>query len=140
MQQTFWLTLPRFYESYAKIYFANDYNYDKKPVIKATDPQWSHQEEEIAQEAFNKAYQREIEALIQEVGRQAEQAQAAEDLWHLHDLLSAKRHEIDGKYHFDNCAVLFVLAELVKGGWLNLQELQGLEKDKVSKIKALTLM
>jgi hypothetical protein len=29
---------------------------------------------------------------------------------------------------------------LVQGGWLKLQELEGLEKDKVSKIKALTLI
>lgn len=106
----------------------------------ATDHQWSNQEEEIAQKAFNKAYEREITALIQEVERQAKEAEAAEDLWHLHDLLSAKRHEIDGKYDYETSKILFILAELVKGGWLNLQELQGLEMDKVSKIKALTLM
>jgi len=108
--------------------------------MQATDQQWSSQEEKIAQEAFNKAYKREIAALMQEVERRAKQAEAPEDLWHLHDLLSAKRHEIDGKYHYDTSSILFILAELVQGGWLQLEELEGLEKDKVSKIKALTLM
>jgi hypothetical protein len=108
--------------------------------MQATDKQWSSQEEEIAQEAFNKAYEREITALMQEVERQAKKVEAPEDLWHLHDLLSAKRHEIDGKYHYDTSTLLFILAELVQGGWLKLHELEGLEKDKVSKIKALTLM
>jgi hypothetical protein len=108
--------------------------------MQAIDKHWSPQEEKIAQKAFNKAYEREIAALIQEVERQAQQVQAAEDLWRLHDLLSAKRHEIDGKYHYDPSSILFILAELVQGGWLQLQELQGLNQDKVSKIKALTLM
>ena len=108
--------------------------------MQATDKQWSSQEEKIAQEAFNKAYEREITALIQQVEQQAQQVEGAEDLWHLHDLLSAKRHEIDGKYHYDPANLLFILAELVQGGWLKLQELQGLEKNKVSKIRALTLM
>jgi ketosteroid isomerase-like protein len=108
--------------------------------MQATDKQWSSQEEKIAQEAFNKAYEREIAALIQEVEQQAKEVEAAGDLWRLHDLLSAKRHEIDGKYHYDTSTLLFILAELVQGGWLKLQELEGLEKDKVSKIKALTLI
>ncbi len=108
--------------------------------MQVTDKQWSSQEEKIAQEAFNTAYEREITALIQKVEQQAKQVEAAEDLWHLHDLLSAKRHEIDGKYHYDPSTLLFILAELVQGGWLQLQELEGLEKDKVSKIKALTLI
>lgn len=108
--------------------------------MQVVDKRWSPQEEKIAQEAFNKAYEREIAALIQEVEQRAKQAEAPEDLWRLHDLLSAKRHEIDGKYHYDSSTILFILAELVQGGWLKLQELQGLENDKVSKIKALTLM
>jgi len=108
--------------------------------MQATDNQWSHQEEQIAQDAFNKAYEREVMALMQEVERQAKQVEIADDLWHLHDLLSAKRHEIDGKYHYETSTILFILAELVKGGWLKLEELQGLETNKVSKIKALTLM
>ncbi|NBD15895.1 MAG: hypothetical protein GVY04_07040 [Cyanobacteria bacterium] len=108
--------------------------------MQVTDKQWSSQEEKIAQEAFNKAYKREIAALIQEVEQQAKQVEVVEDLWHLHDLLSAKRHEIDGKYHYDPSTLLFILAELVQGGWLKLQELEGLEQNKVSKIKALTLM
>ncbi|MFP4134963.1 MAG: hypothetical protein ACLFRN_09875 [Halothece sp.] len=108
--------------------------------MQAIDKQWSSQEEKIAQEAFNKAYNREIATLIQEIEQRAKQVEVAEDLWHLHDHLSAKRHEIDGKYHYDPSTLLFILAELVQGGWLRLQELEGLEKDKVSKIKALTLM
>jgi hypothetical protein len=108
--------------------------------MQATDNQWSHQEEQIAQEAFQKAYEREIKALMQEVERQVKAVEVADDLWRLHDILSAKRHEIDGKYEYERSTLLFILAELVKGGWLQLQELQGLEKEKVSKIKALTLM
>ncbi len=47
---------------------------------------------------------------------------------------------MDGKYDDDLTALLFTFADLVKEGWLRLEDLQGLSGDKLSKIKALTRM
>jgi hypothetical protein len=101
---------------------------------------WSQTEEKIAKEAFRRAYEREINALIQEVREQAGALTELQDMWQLHDFLSARRHDIDGKYDYRYSVLIFVFARLVKEGWLHLHELEGLEKDKLTKVAALARM
>jgi hypothetical protein len=105
-----------------------------------TDLAWSDTEKKVAQTAFNKAYEREIAALIQEVSAQASSIAELEELWRLHDFLSARRHDVDGKYDYRYSVLVFVFSRLVKEGWLHLDELEGLERDKLSKIAALARM
>ncbi len=99
---------------------------------------WTTTEKNTAQEVFHRAYQREIGALIQDVQEKAATIAELDDLWRLHDYISARRHEIDGKYEYDYSSMLFVFAELVRDGWLQLDELQALSRDKLAKITALT--
>lgn len=99
---------------------------------------WTTAEKEIAQEMFSRAHKREMDALIADVREKVSVISEIEDLWQLHDFLSARRHEIDGKYDYDYSSLLFVFAELVRDGWLNLDELERLDKDKISKVAALT--
>jgi hypothetical protein len=101
---------------------------------------WSEVEQEAAQAAFQQAYQREVQALIDEVRSRSSSLSQIEELWSLHDFLSARRHEIDGKYDYDYSGLLFTFARLVKDGWLSMDELTSLEKDKRAKIMALTRM
>jgi hypothetical protein len=103
-----------------------------------SDVSWSDAEKEIAQTAFEKAYGREIAVLIQEVRAQATSLSELEDLWRLHDFLSTRRHDVDGKYDYRYSMLVFVFSRLVKEGWLNLDELAGLEESKLAKIAALT--
>jgi Photoprotection regulator fluorescence recovery protein len=106
--------------------------------MQATDTDWTETEKNVAQTAFTTAYEREIGTLIQAV-RDVEITKS-DDLWHLNDLLSSKRHEMDGKYDYRYPSLLFVFAGLVKEGWLNLDELSGLHADKLAKISALARM
>ena len=101
---------------------------------------WTQAEKELARAAFDKAYEREIAALIQQVRGQANEVEELDHVWKLHDYLSTKRHDVDGKYDYRYSVLLFVFAQLVKEGWLELDELQGLAKEKLSKIKVLMLM
>lgn len=101
---------------------------------------WSNFEETVAQEAFDMAYQREIAALIEEVRAKASAIAEIKDMWVLHDFLSARRHDLDGKYEYRNSVLIFVFARLVKEGWLNIKELEGLDQDKLAKITALARM
>lgn len=104
------------------------------------DANWTVAEQEAAQAAFNKAYERETSALLQTIRAKADSITGLDDLWQMNDFLSARRHELDGKYDY-NCAVLlFVFADLVKDGWLQIDELQSLSRDKLAKISALTRM
>jgi hypothetical protein len=98
---------------------------------------WTAVEKAIAREAFDKAYEREVTALLEKVRAGVNEIAALEDLWRLHDFLSAKRHEIDGKYDYNYSVLLFVFAELIRDGWLHLDELKNLDKDKLAKVSAL---
>ncbi|AKG22196.1 hypothetical protein [Calothrix sp. 336/3] len=108
--------------------------------MKVNEISWSDVEQEVAQTAFQIAYEREINALIQEVRGNAAQVSQLEDIWCLHNFLSARRHEIDGKYDYNYSVLIFVFATLVKQGWLHLEELKGLDKDKIAKIGSLARM
>ncbi|WOD38316.1 hypothetical protein [Nodosilinea sp. E11] len=108
--------------------------------MQTSELQWTAQEQSIAKAAFAKAYQREIQALVQLVRQQASTIAGTDDIWHLHDFLSARRHELDGKYDDRESALLFVLADLVKENWLSFADLEGLDALKLSKITALTRM
>lgn len=100
----------------------------------------SETEEKIAKQALQTAYDRETSALIANIRDHADSITELEDLWYLHDLLSTKRYEIDGKYTYDASSIVFDFANLVKEGWLNLEDLQGLKPEMLSKISALARM
>lgn len=109
-------------------------------MMQVSEIEWSKTEQQVAKEAFEKAYEREIAALIEEVRAQASAIAKLDDMWRLHDFLSARRHDIDGKYDYSYSVLLFIFAQLVKEGWLHLDELKGLQTDKLSKVAALSRM
>ncbi|MDA0268481.1 MAG: hypothetical protein O2890_08990 [Cyanobacteria bacterium] len=101
---------------------------------------WNSEEIRIAQAALQKAHASEIAALISYVQVQASSVTAPEDVWQLHDFLSAKRHDIDGKYDDRESFLMYTLSRLIKDGLLTLAELEGLSVDKKTKINLLTRM
>lgn len=108
--------------------------------MQVSDINWSSKEEAIAKKAFQTAYQREISALLQEVRQRSGSLTDLDQLWNLHDFLSARRHDIDGKYDYEYSTLVFVFARLLKEGWLNHEELKGLNPEMRSKISALSRM
>jgi hypothetical protein len=108
--------------------------------MQTSELQWTSFEQSIAKAAIDNAHQREIEALVRVVRDQASSITSTDAVWQLHDFLSARRHELDGKYDDREAASVFTLASLVKDGWLTLGELAGLTQDKLAKISALTRM
>jgi hypothetical protein len=109
-------------------------------MMQVNDIEWSKTEKQVAQAAFDSAYEREVNALVEDVRKKAGAIAALDEVWHLHDFLSARRHDIDGKYDYRYSVLLFVFARLVKEGWLQLNELNGLDKGKLTKIAALARM
>lgn len=108
--------------------------------MQVMNSEWTITEETIAKKAFDIAYKREISALIELVRSKASSLTEIEDMWSLHDFLSVKRHEVDGRYDFSLPMLIFVFAGLVKDGWLRLDELEGLNANKIAKIAALVYM
>jgi Photoprotection regulator fluorescence recovery protein len=108
--------------------------------MQTIDIEWSQTEQKVAKEAFDKAYEREIKGLMALVQEKAGAIAQLDDMWSLHDFLSAKRHEIDGKYDYRYSFLIFVFARLVKEEWLHINELEGLAQEKLAKIAALSRM
>ena len=108
--------------------------------MQVMNSEWTAVEENTARKAFDTAYKREISALIDSVRCRAASLSEIDDMWSLHDFLSVKRHEVDGRYDYRLPMLVFVFAGLVKDGWLSLDELEGLNSNKIAKIAALACM
>ena len=93
----------------------------------------------VDREAFEQAYTRAIEQLIGTLRARTGSLNSAESIWQLHDFLSIERHTIEGRFSFKLEGILFVFASLVKEGLLELDELAGLDREKLAKITAMSL-
>ncbi|MCL4834618.1 MAG: hypothetical protein KJZ86_19425 [Caldilineaceae bacterium] len=98
---------------------------------------WSKTEKQAARRAFDLAYRRECEAISGEVRRQAAAIIGPDDLWGLHNFLTQQRKETDEKYDYRYSQLEIVFARLVVDGWLQLDELAGLAKEKLNRIGAI---
>lgn len=99
---------------------------------------WSETEQHLARQAFEQAYVRAIAQLIATLQSRASTLSSADSVWDLHDFLSIERHTIEGRFAFQLDGILFVFASLVKEGLLQLDELNGLDEEKLAKISAMS--
>ena len=105
-----------------------------------TETRWDIREKKIAQAALKKAYRIEVETLVQEVKDAAGLISSHEDVWQLHDFLSGRRHDIEGKYDEREEFLMYTLSRLIKDGLLTVSDLDGIDADKKAKINLLTRM
>ena len=98
---------------------------------------WADNELAIAREAFDRAYERAIDRLVLAVRTRSATLTSADTVWALHDFLSIERHTMEGRFDFQLEGILFVFAGLVKDELLQLEELAGLERQKLAKIAAM---
>lgn len=96
---------------------------------------WSKKEKEVSKQAFKRAYERESTELINKVKEIASAAKTPEDIWKLHDFLTEKRNEVDEKYDYRYSVLILAFARLLREGWLGLDDLEGLDENKITKIK-----
>jgi hypothetical protein len=108
--------------------------------VEACQSVWSAEEWDVVQHAIDTAYSREVAELIESLQSRLPNLGCPDDVWNLHDYLSAKRHEMDGKYDRREASLLFMFAGLVKDGLLRVEELEGLSREKIIKISALARM
>jgi hypothetical protein len=99
---------------------------------------WTDTEQAVAREAFDRAYNRAVQKLVAQVRAKADELDSADTVWQLHDYLSIERHTIEGRFDFRLDGILFVFASLVKDSLLQIDELNGLEADKLAKIVAMS--
>lgn len=98
---------------------------------------WSTAEKQVARRAFDAAYARECHAIRATVQRMLGDEPDIHVIWRIHDYLSEQRKETDRKYVYRYSRLINVFAILLIEGWLTESDLNGLSKDKITKIKHL---
>jgi hypothetical protein len=96
---------------------------------------WSPTEKAIARKAFERALQRELEAVMAEAKDRAGKIQQPSDLWELERYLTERRKEIDRQYDYRYSMLVIVFGNLLRQGKLSEQELHGLGEDKLDPIR-----
>jgi len=99
------------------------------------DLHWSPQEKAVARKAFDRALQRELEAVMVEAKKQAAKIRQPSELWELERYLTQRRTQIDRQYEYKYSVLILVFGNLTRQGMLSEQELEGLSQDKLDAIR-----
>lgn len=98
---------------------------------------WSKREKAVARRAFENAYEKECKDMIKQIQKRANEANDPKDIWRLHDFLAERIREIENKYDYRYSRLIFVFARLMEEGWIKVGDLEGLNEDKLAKIRYL---
>lgn len=96
---------------------------------------WSQSEKKIARAAFDSALAREKAATRKAVEDILKRSDEPDQIWDIHDFLSDKRREFNGKYDYRYSVLIRVFSRLLHEQWLTESDLTGLATDKLELIR-----
>jgi Photoprotection regulator fluorescence recovery protein len=102
--------------------------------------EWSKREKEIARKAFKVAYDREQQAILENIRKRISEISDLAELWRLQEDLTEKRKEINEKYDYRYSVLNLVFARLICEGWLQEEDLEGLADEKLDEICRISLL
>jgi len=100
------------------------------------EPIWSKSEKAIARTAFDAALNRELQEVMQEAKRMANEIKEPADAWDLEHYLTERRREINRKYDYRYSQLTHVFGRLLYEGRVSEEELGGLREDKLEPIRS----
>jgi hypothetical protein len=101
------------------------------------DLSWSKREKQIAHAAFERALARESAALLAEIKERALALTQLDDVWKLEHFIKQKRQAVAERYDFRYSVLLYVFADLIHAGFLEMEELDGLGEDKIARLSTM---
>lgn len=101
---------------------------------------WTAAEKKIARKAFELAYRSECQAILEETRGRLASIKDATELWEWHDELGKKRRDLDGKYDYRYSQLIQVFGVLLAEGRLTMEQLAGLDAEKLSRIETMGLV
>jgi Photoprotection regulator fluorescence recovery protein len=99
-------------------------------------PTWSKSEKAIARTAFDAALKRELQEVILEAKKMANEIKEPVDAWDLEQYLTERRNEINRKYDYRYSQLTHVFGRLLYEGRVSEEELGGLREDKLKPIRS----
>jgi hypothetical protein len=99
------------------------------------DLKWSHAEKALSRRLFEQALNVELAETLADFKAKAAAASEPDDMWAIHDLLGARRRDIDRKYDYRYSQLIFVFGVLLRESRIQEQQLGGLSQDKQDMIR-----
>ena len=96
---------------------------------------WSAAEKKIARRVFEAAVDRELQALLAEFKAKATSIQDPTSIWPIRDWLDRRQREIDSEFDFRYSVLVSVFGRLVRDGRVSIDDLEGLDEDKLAQIR-----
>ncbi|MCB2182148.1 MAG: hypothetical protein KQH63_09000 [Desulfobulbaceae bacterium] len=90
---------------------------------------WSKTEKKIARKAFDLAYDRKCQEIIEQIKRR--KLSTGEDIWKLGSYIHKQQKEIDRLFDYRYSQLVLVFAILIKKKLLSLEDLAGLNDEKI---------
>ena len=97
------------------------------------EEKWTKSQKVHARKMFDLALDREYDMLISTIN--STEIKTRDDVWELYEMLDKKRKELNGKYDYRYSQLIFVFTQLVRGGYLSLEELEQIGEEKQKQIK-----
>lgn len=101
------------------------------------DWNWSPAEKKVARQAFDKALDGELQAVIRDTQTRAARISEPRQLWELEEYLQNQRKDIDSRYDYRYSVLPFVFADLIAQGRIEAHDLRGLHAKKIAVIREL---
>jgi len=99
---------------------------------------WSKSEKELARRIFDTAYRGECDSIAAKLKGMIEGVSKPSGIWEIHNYLTEQRDLTDAKYDYRYGVIILVFARLLKEGWINEKDLEGLHEEKIEKIKKMS--
>ena len=93
---------------------------------------WSKAEKKIAKQAFDLAYDRKCQKIIEQIKKQ--RLSDAEDIWELGSFINKQQKEVDHMFDFRYSQLVLVFSILIKKNLLSLKDLAGLNDEKLARV------
>ncbi|MBU0558614.1 MAG: hypothetical protein KJ799_02585 [Bacteroidetes bacterium] len=99
---------------------------------------WTPSEKKIARASFDLAYNREMEELKNQIYEKVAKIKENKDIWSLHDYLTTRRDWVDEKYDYRYSQLIRVFGILIREGYLSIDDLNGLDEEKIEAIRMIS--
>lgn len=96
---------------------------------------WLEAEKRIARRAFDAALKRECAALVDNLKVLAAKAEVLDDAWAIKDTLTARQKSMDEKYEYRYSQLVLLFGCLLREGWLEEIDIEGLGEEKLQAIR-----
>jgi len=99
---------------------------------------WTQSEKVIARRAFDRAYEKECMNILNKVKEMLSELKSPKEIWKIEDYLDEERTKVEGKYDYRYSVLIVLFGRLMRDGLIKESDIQGLEQEKIKRIKLIS--